>query len=48
MSAETICPNCESTNVHEHDNYCDDEHDPDDGCFSFYCNDCGEGFEVEP
>jgi hypothetical protein len=38
------CPNCGSQNVHEHDSYCDDEHD-EGNCFSFYCDDCGEGFD---
>lgn len=43
------CPECGSTNVHQHDTYCDDEHEAGDDnsyCWPFYCDDCGEGFEA--
>lgn len=39
------CPHCKGTNVHKHDDYCDDEHPDDEECFDFYCDSCGTQFD---
>lgn len=41
------CPYCDSAEVREHDTYCDDEHAEDEGCWEYYCMDCGSGFSEE-